>query len=195
MLSKSKMTTKTLTMAAILTAIVFVLQFAAAGLARAGFFTISLVLVPIVIGAATCGKGVGAWLGFVFGVAVLFSGDANLFLAVDVFGTILTVLVKGTLCGLASALVYKAIEKTSGIAAVFAAAITSAVTNTGVFLLGCLIFFMDTVKTWAVGMGFGDNVGLYMIVGLVGVNFLIELGINLVLSPVIVRLIKLRERK
>ena len=35
---------------------------------------------------------------------------------------------------------------------------------------------------------------LYIILGLVGVNFLIELGINLVLSPIIERIIRLRKK-
>ena len=68
---------------------------------------ISLVLIPIVIGAATCGPKIGAWLGFVFGIFVLISGDAAAFLSVDIFGTIVTVLLKGTLCGLAAGYVYK----------------------------------------------------------------------------------------
>ena len=80
------------------TAIVMVLQFLG-GSIRFGVFSISLVLLPIVVGAAVYGWQAGAWLGFVFGVAVLLSGDAAAFLAVDVIGTILTVLVKGTEIG------------------------------------------------------------------------------------------------
>ena len=87
------------------TAIVLVLQFLG-GSIRFGMFSISLVLVPIVVGAAVYGWQAGAWLGFVFGVAVLLSGDAAAFLAVDVFGTILTVLVKGTAAGFANAASY-----------------------------------------------------------------------------------------
>ena len=61
--------------------------------------------------------------------------------------------------------------------------------NTGIFLLGCLIFFLPTVTEWGTAMGF-PSVGKYMIFGLVGGNFLFELLVNVVLSPVIVRLIK-----
>ena len=45
---------------------------------------------------------------------------------------------------------------------------------------------MDTIKTWAAG----TNVFVFMIVGLVGFNFLFELAVNMLLSPVIVRLIQ-----
>lgn len=57
------------------TAIVIVLQLMGSFI-RFGTFSISLVLVPVVIGAALYGAGAGAWLGFVFGVVVLLSGDA-----------------------------------------------------------------------------------------------------------------------
>ncbi len=193
MANNQKLNTKQLTMAAILTALVIIFQSFIT--IKFGIFAISLVLIPIVIGASTCGAAIGAWLGFVFGMAVLLSGDATPFMQVNIPGTIFVVLLKGTLSGLFAGLVYKATEKINILFAVFLSAITSAVTNTGIFLLGCLVFFMDLIKTWSVGAGFGDDVGIYMIVGLVGVNFLIELGINIVLSPVVVRLLKIRQKQ
>ena len=207
------------------TAIVLVLQFMGGGI-RFGVFSISLVLVPIVVGAAVYGWQAGGWLGFVFGVAVLLSGDAAAFLAVDVFGTILTVLVKGTAAGLCTGLVYKAmlnimnrysqkrvqtmkskyglgeccetaafdyISRNNKYIAVLIAAIICPVVNTGVFLLGCQVFFLETVTAWGAAAGFA-NVAGYMFLGLAGTNFLIELGTNLILSPVIVRLISLAKK-
>lgn len=176
-------------LAAILTAIVIILQFLGAFI-KIGPFSISAVLIPIVIGAATCGISVGAWLGFVFGVVVLLSGDAALFLAVNIPGTIITVLTKGILCGLGAGLVFKALSKKNMYLAVILAAIVCPVINTGVFLIGCLLFFMETVNQWAGG----TNVGQYMIVGLVGFNFLIEMAVNIVLSPIVVRLINVRNK-
>lgn len=185
------MNTKTRNMVgvALFTAIVVVLQLLAVGLRALGLFSISLVLVPIVVGAAVYGWKAGAWLGFAFGAAVLLSGDAAAFLAVDVVGTIVTVLVKGTACGFAAGLVYKLLEKHSRVLAVVTAAVICPVVNTGVFLLGCQVFFLDTVTEWAAAYGFAD-VGAYMIFGLTGINFLIELGVDLLLAPVITRLIR-----
>ena len=68
------------------------------------------------------------------------------------------------------------------------------IANTGIFLLGCLAFFMDTLAEWAVGLGF-ENVTVYIFTGLVGVNFLAELGANLLLSSVIVRIIDIVKNK
>ena len=80
------MSTENLTMGAVLTALIVILQFLAIGVkALMPFlpFTFSLVLIPIVIGAAKCGPYMGAWLGFVFGVIVLLSGDAAAFLMIN----------------------------------------------------------------------------------------------------------------
>ncbi len=167
------------------TAIVVVLQLMGSFI-KFGTFSISLVLVPVVIGAALYGAGAGAWLGFVFGAVVLLSGDAAAFLGVNALGTVLTVLVKGALAGYVSGLVYKALENKNR---------TLAVALAGVFLIGCLLFFMETIGTWADAMGFGANVGQYMIVGLVGANFIFELLFNVVLSPVIVRLIRIGKKE
>lgn len=190
--NKKGMSTRTMVLGAVLTAIVVVLQFMAP-LFRFTAFSLSFVLVPIVLGAALCGVGVSTWLGFVFGVVVLISGDAASFLAVDIPGTIVTVLVKGAACGLAAGLVYKLLEKKNTYLAVFAAAATCPVVNTGVFLIGCRLFFWETVKAWGAGLGY-ENAIAYMLLGLAGVSFLVELLINLVLSPVIIRLINIRKK-
>ncbi len=187
--TQRKKQTQTLVLGAVFTALVFVLQYLGSFI-RFGMFSISLVLLPIIIGAATCGYKIGAWLGFMFGVAVFATGDAAAFLAVDYFGTIVTVLLKGTLCGLAAGLTYKALEKYNRYLAVIAAAIVCPVVNTGVFLLGCNIFFLETIKEWGVAAGF-NNAAAYMFLGLAGGNFLFELGTNIVLSPAVVRILKL----
>ena len=180
--------TKKIAGTGLLTAIVVVLQLLGSFI-KFGQFSISLVLIPIVVGAALYGKWAGAWLGTAFGVAVLASGDAGLFLAVNPVGTVVTVIVKGLLAGLLAGLAYSLVEKKNKIAATITAAIVCPFINTGVFLVGCSVFFMDTIKQWAEGAGFGANVGGYMIAGLVGLNFVFELIVNLVLSPVIVRLV------
>lgn len=192
-MNSKKMETKTLVLGAVLTALVVLLQFMGAFI-KFGPFSISLVLIPIVIGAATSGVSIGGWLGFVFGLSVLLSGDAGPFLAVNILGTIITVLVKGILAGVFAGLVFKALEKVNLYVAVIASAIVCPLVNTGVFLVGCFIFFMETVAEWANQAGFGGNAGKYMIFVLVGGNFIFELLSNIILSPVIVRLLNIRKK-
>ena len=177
---------------AIFTAIVIVLQLLGSFI-HLGPFSISLVLVPIVIGSALYGPKAGAWLGFVFGVVVV-ALDAGAFLAVNVIGTIIVCLAKGALAGLCSGLVYRLCEKFGETIATLAAAFVCPVVNTGIFLLGCLVFFLPTISGWAQAAGF-ENVGTYMIMGLVGLNFVVELVVNMVLAPVIVRLIRVAKKQ
>ena len=188
-MNHNRIKTRTLTGLALFTAIVAVLQLVGS-VVRFGPFSISLVLIPIVVGAALYGPWAGAWLGFVFGVAVLLSGDAGAFMVVSPLGTVLTVLLKGSAAGCAAGALYRLAARKNELAAALLAALAAPVVNTGLFLLGCLVFFLPTVTEWSVAMGF-ENVGTYMILGLVGGNFLFELLFNMILSPVIVRLIKL----
>lgn len=190
-MAEKKFSTRKLTGLAILTALVVILQFLPV---KGPFFLITLTLVPIVIGSALYGAFSGAWLGFIFGVTVLLSGDAAAFLTINIPGTIATVLVKGTLAGLAAGLVYKLASKVNRYFGVICSALVAPVVNTGIFLLGCRLFFMDTVNGWAAASGY-ENVGAYMILSLVGINFLIELGVNMVCSPIILRLINIRKKE
>lgn len=178
---------------ALFAAIVIVLQFLGGGIKFGTMFSISLVLVPIVVGSALYGWKAGAILGFSFGAAVLLSGDAGAFLAVNPLATVAVVMVKGILCGLLSGLAYHFLKRFNQILAVIGAAVLCPIVNTGVFLLGCKLFFMPTITEWAAAVGYADA-GSYMILGLAGINFLIELGVNVVLSPVIVRLIKIGKK-
>ncbi len=197
--SNSLKKTKALVGMAILTAIVVVLQVIATALGRIGLTPPSLVLIPIVIGSAVYGLKTGAWLGLVFGVVVLLAGvtGVDLFTAgmwnYNPFATGAICIVKGVAAGFLSGAVYKAIGKWNGIVAAVAAAVICPVVNTGLFLLGSTVFFksylMTTYTVEAAGF-----VG-FLFLGLVGVNFLIEMAINVVLSPAVVRILHVKSMK
>ena len=191
--NNKRMSTETLVLAALMTALVVILQMVG-GFVRLGPFQCSLVLMPIVVGAAMCGPKISAWLGFVFGMVVLLNGDAAAFLTVNAIGTVITVLAKGTLCGLAAGLAYDLLKGKNVYLAVFTAAIVCPIVNTGVFLIGGFIFFFKTIEEWGLAAGFGSAIE-YMILVLVGGNFLFEIVTNIVLCPAIVRILNLRKKK
>lgn len=171
------------------TAIIVALQLLAASI-KFGPFSITLVLAPIVIGAALYGIGAGAWLGVAFGVSVLISGDAAAFMTINPAGTVVTVLLKGMLAGLVAGLIYKALESKNKTVAVVLAGITCPIVNTGIFLAGCYLFFQE----WLVSV-FGTTGFATVVTGLVSVNFAVELGINMVLASVIVRVIDIGKKQ
>jgi len=190
MKTANRIDTRKLVLLALFTAIVVVLQVLAI-LTRPLFpaFSITLVLMPIVIGAALIDVYAGCWLGFAFGIAVLISGDAAPFMQIDPAATIAVVLLKGALAGLAAGAVYKLIAKKNRTIAAVAAAVVCPIVNTGVFIIGGYLFFLDTLRGWGADAG-AVSVTAFIFLVVVGVNFLVELGINLILSPTIVRLIQ-----
>ena len=190
-MKNQRINTRTLTGVAIFTAIVVVLQLLGSFI-RFGQFSISLVLIPIVVGAALYGVGAGAWLGFVFGIAVLLT-DSALFFSVNPLGTVITVLAKGALAGWGAGQVFRLLEKKNTWLAVIAAAITCPVVNTGVFVIGCNLFFLEFIKGLADNLGF-ESAGALILFGFIGLNFVFEVLVNIVLSPVVLRLIKIGKK-
>jgi len=185
--------TRKLVLLALLTAIVVVLQTLAAILPIYPF-TLTLVLIPMVIGAALVNTLAGGWLGFIFGLVVLLTGNANAFLAVNPAATVIVVILKGTLAGLASGAVYKLFAGKNKTAAVILSAIVCPVVNTGIFLIGSYVFFLPILTEWGTEAGFASATA-FIFIGMIGLNFLIELGVNIVLSPAIVRLIQYGQDK
>ena len=90
--------------------------------------------------------------------------------------------------------IYSLFSRKNDILGVIGAGIVSPIVNTGIFLLGCLVFFYDTIAQWAAGAGF-ENVGAYMVTAFVGLNFVVELAINLVLSSAIVLILKVAKKR
>lgn len=184
--------TEKLVLVSLLTALVAVLSYLGGFIKIGGLASISLTLIPVVLGAALCGPFVGGWLGAVSGAVFFMTADAAFWFGLSIPGTIITVLVKGTMAGLLAGLAYKALERFNRYAAVFVGAIVAPVVNTGIFLIGCLIFFLDTVNAGAAAEGM--SVGGYLIIFFVGLNFVFELLVNILLSPAILRIINIKKK-
>ena len=188
--SKSLKKTKVLVGMAIFTALVVVLQ-EMAGMIKIGPFSPSLVLIPMVIGAAVYGVKAGAWLGLVFGVIVLaacITGTDVGGNAMWLFNPAVTAVIcigKGVAAGSLSGLTYRALRHKNQLLAAVAAAVVCPVVNTGLFCIGAVAVFQPLLEQWSGG----TDLLSYVFLGLIGVNFLVEMGINVVLSPVVVRIL------
>lgn len=173
-----------LTVLALFAAVVAVLS-ALGNFVRIGPVPVTLVLAPIIIGASLYGPKAGAFLGFVFGVVTIITGimgmdggTVMLLMGADAFATVFFCLLKGTLAGFAAGLVYRLVEKKSVLLAVILAGIVCPVVNTATFVLCMVMCFGDILASWAGG---GDVVR-FVLLGMVGVNFLVELAVNMVLA-------------
>lgn len=189
---------------AFLAALIIVLQFFVPNIVIPGLPKLSFVLVPIVIGACLLGEKSGAILGFVFGLITIIMGVTGmepfslvLFEEKPVWFIVLC-LAKATAAGYCAGLVYKALGKAfhgkyKTIQTILAS-ITAPVVNTGIFAVGMLLCFLDTMNAkWAFG-GYSNPL-LFVLLGLAGWNFVVEFAINLVLSPAIVRIIDVVKKK
>lgn len=188
--------TKKMVGIALLMAMVVVMQFIGGMIPPIGGFTISLVLIPIVVGAAVYGPGAGAILGAAFGAIVFINcvtgadpGGAMVFQANPVL-CFLVVMGKGTLAGLAAGLVYRLFARRDRYIAMLAAAIVCPLVNTGTFIACMLLFFNDVLTAWADG----TSLVSYMLTGLVLANFVPELLINATFSPAAVQLTRIADK-
>lgn len=182
---------------ALFVALVVVLQIVSALIPPiAGLVSITLTLVPVVVGGILLGSAGGAFLGFAFGAIVLINcitgmdpggnilWNANpLFTALICFG-------KGIMAGYIPAILYGLISskepsRNKKLVATVVAALSAPIVNTGLFVAGMFLFFKDTLYAWSGG----TDIVIYVLTGLAGINFLVEFIINTVLSPAIVRIV------
>lgn len=190
---KNKLNNKTYRLVGlgILTAIVIVLQVIATYFPTKPF-AITLALIPIVIGAAVYGSYAGAYLGAVFSAVVVImcitGADAGGFMvwqANPVMCVILCML-KGSAAGFFAGLLYNVLSKKNVVLGTVAAAVVAPVANTGIFIIGLLIFFRDILAQWAGG----TDIVFWALFIMAGWNFVTELIVNIVLIPVIIRILK-----
>ncbi len=193
---------------AMLVALVIVLQLLGSVI-KIGPLPMSFVLVPIVIGACMLGAKEGALLGGVFGVITMIMGIAGidsfsyLLFSANPAWFIIICLLKAIMAGFVSGLVYRGLGKLFGEKYVYLktvlASITAPIVNTGIFVVGMLLFFFETME--GLPAMFPDAFGQYesavslVFIGLAGLNFVGEFLVNLILSPAIVRIIDVVKKK
>ncbi len=189
-IEQNKKKTQALIVTALFAAIIAVLQLVVV-IPPIGAAYITLSLVPIVLGAVLYGQIYGAILGLVLGACVvyqvIFTPDpfsAAMFQLLPAV-TVILCLVKTTVAGFVSGLVYKLLCKKNKTVAVFTASALCPIINTGLYLAGVLVFFGELVGGAASEAG--KTVIMFIISGVVLTNFIPELIVNIVLAPVIIR--------
>lgn len=179
-----------LTSLALLSAVVVVLQLFGSSF-RIGAIPFSLVLVPITVGACAVGVGAGAFLGGVFGLMCLLAGISGsdaftaILWAASPIWAVAICMVKGVACGAAAGAVFRLLHRKLTLACVVSA-VTAPIVNTGVFALFMLTVFRGVLNEFCGG----SDALSYLFLSMIGVNFVVELTVNCVLSAAIVRIVK-----
>lgn len=180
---------------AILLALVIVLQ-AFGGSFSIGAVTLNFTLIPLVLGAIVLGPWAGAFLGLASGVVVLIqvilapTGFYFLIWTHSPFVTTCICLLKTTVAGVVAGWIFQLLQKKNPYLAVFVAAGLVPVINTLLFVLGCLCM-PNTIAM----MANGQNVFVFILVGLVTFNFFAEFAVNLLVAPALHSVYKIVEKQ
>ena len=187
---------KKITGVAILIAIEVVLQIIG-NYVTLGPISLNLALIPIALGAIMYGPLAGALLGFINGVVVLFAPSTQgLFLVYAPVGTVFTCLLKCSIAGFVSGLVYKLIAKKNDLVAVIVASLLVPVINTGLFALASMTIIVKAVKEAQNILKVSDmNYYRFLFLIFIGWNFIFEFAITASLSPTVYKVMKIVKKE
>ena len=188
---KNPFTVRNMPFIAILASIEIVLQFIG-NVIQLGPVSLNLSLVPITLGAIIFGPWVGLFLGIINALFVLLAPSTMIFYNISVWGTLITVLVKSSLAGFLGGLIYMLLNRWNNLMATIITSISVPVINTGLFVIFALIFFRpllaDNVGTYA-------NIYEFLLIGMIGWNFIFEVSLSIVLTYPIYRIIRFYQTK
>ncbi len=171
-----------LTLIGLLSAIVIILQLFPINIGSIAVMNTSLI--PIVLGAVLIGPMAGGWLGLVSACTILFSGQAAFFFEISQIGTVLTVILKGFASGFVSGIVFRLFKRRKSLLSVILSALVCPIVNTGIYVIGCFLFFYDQLLKDANG----GSVIAILVTAYIGLNFVFEFFVTVVMSPAIHRL-------
>ncbi len=197
--NKSKFSaTRKLTYFAVLTAITIVLQLVG-NTVRVGIVTLNFSLIPIVLAGILLGVWYGTALGAITGLIILLhngvlgaDGFTNVLFATDPVVIILVCILKTAVAGAVSGLLFKAIRHKNAFVASLLASASVPVVNSGLFIVGMLFI---TKSLYSVGfIAEGANAFSTIVLGFVGLNFVFEFAVNLIVAPAIYRVISVVDK-
>lgn len=182
---KNPFTARNIPFIAILLAIEIVLQVLGNYIAF-GPVSINLSLVTIALGAILYGPWCGLFLGLINSLFVFLSPYTMPFYEASTIGTIVTVIVKSSTAGFVSGIIYHLLKNKNNLVATIIASISIPIINTGLFVVGSLIFFRGYVESVTPE---GQNLVTFLFIGMTGWNFIFEISVSALLVYPIYRII------
>lgn len=173
-----KKNTTTMVRLAILTALLLLFAFTPIGYIRTPILEITLMHLPVIVGAILLGEGAGAFLGLVFGLtsfAQCFMGSplGTLLVSLSVWRTFVVCVVPRVLMGLLVALIFRALRRTGARRTAYVvASVSGALLNT-LFFMSALFALFGSRSEFLGFLGTG-SVTLTLILSMIGINGLCE---------------------
>ena len=170
---------KKITGVGVMLALTIVLQVISTNI-KFGTVEIALGLIPMILGACIYGPAAGCLLGSTLGLVIMLSpATLSAFMPVNPVATILLCILKTGLAGLCSGYMYRILKSKNNIVRVGIATLISPIINTGLFIVGVLLFFLEVYG----GVTYLFTTNLLF-------NFIIELVVMVILVPVFERILK-----
>lgn len=190
---KGKMEARELTTLGLLTGILLVMSFTPLGYFRTLGLSISLMMIPVGIGAMLLGPKAGAWLGFVFGATSFYqaltgsSPFSAMLLSISPLYTFLTCIptrmLMGWLTGVLFLLLHKVDRKKTG--CFFVGGFLAAFLNTLFFMSVLLLCFWNTDYIQGINETLGGLNPILFVVAFVGVNGVFEMTASCIAGGVV----------
>ena len=201
-MTKSKFSTKYLVEMALLVAIILLMAFTPIGYIKTAGLEITLIVIPVAVGAVTLGPTAGAILGGVFGITSFIQCFGMSTFGVALFSvsplrTAIVCIVPRVLMGWLTAVIFKAIsskDKTSFVQ-YLVASIAGPLLNTILFTGTLLLLFNNAPIIIQLKEQFGSTNVMAFAAAFVGVNGLIEAGVCAVLGTALCKALSVAMKK
>lgn len=177
---------------AVLIAIILILEITNVGYLKFGLVELTIMQVPVIIGAIVLGPTAGAILGGVFGLTSFWqcfgkSAFGVSLLAINPLYTFIICVVGRVLMGWLTGLIYRGLQTVdkNKIVNFFVSGLCGALLNTCFFMVFLVVLFGQTQFIMDIQASLGATSVLGFIVAMVGVQGLIEAAVSCVLGAVI----------
>lgn len=199
-MNKKKVNTKNMVQLAILMAIIFLMAFTPLGYLKIFLLDITLLVIPVAVGAVLLGPVAGAVLGLTFGFTsfiLSFSSPLGaMMLDISPVFRVITCIVPRVLCGLLTGVVYKVAKKSK--ASKFATPIANLACplfNTVFFMSALMIFYYNTPAIQSIAASAGVFNPILLIFVMVGINALIEAFACFIIGTAVTRALQVAFKK
>lgn len=195
--NKKKINTVYMVEMALLVAIILIMAFTPIGYIRTLGLEITLIVVPVAVGAVTLGPAAGAVLGAVFGITSYIqcfgmSPFGAVLLSINPVYTFIVCVFSRVLMGWLTGLLYQVFLKSSLLkkASVVLANLCCPLMNTLFFMGTLTLFFYQTEYIQGIAQGMGAGNPLIFILMFVGINGLVEAAACFVVGSAISQALK-----
>ena len=196
-MEKKKFTTKQFVEMALLTAIIVLLAFTPIGYIRTFGLEITLIVVPVTVGAVTLGPAAGAVLGAVFGITSYIqcfgmSPFGAVLLGINPLATFVVCVVSRVLMGWLTGLIYQGLQNVKSVRkiSIVIANLCGPLLNTFFFMGTLILFFYPTDYIQGLAQSMGTSNALAFVVAFVGVNGVVEAVVCFVVGSAISKALK-----